>query len=420
MTSEVCLMNRHALVLAADSATTVSRWVGSERETRYFKGANKIHQLSDHHPVGLMIFSSADILNVPWEVVIKAFRKSIGDKSFNTIEGYAEEFFGFLETEIKFFPPEPQKDAAVSAARLAAYRIAMSVHDAATGPAAWTAALDAKIPEERAVIDAVPLGDGLDDVWAQTAIETLVPDVAKAIDAYLNLHDREPRPSDFGPLAELALWTILKRPDDCLNDTGLVFAGFGDHDVFPCHVHYTSYGLLAGKPLFAKVSREEISHTLSADLTAFAQKSMIQTFQLGLDASVYADAMVTLDEVLDKFGADIAADLGVVVPDITAKKAEARNEFRDNWLQKTRTAHSYPLRRVLSSLPINEMAELAETLVNLQSLKEKVTKPSEEVGGPVDVAVITKNEGLIWIRRKHYFDPALNVRYMARVRGLYE
>ena len=40
------------------------------------------------------------------------------------------------------------------------------------------------------------------------------------------------------------------------------------------------------------------------------------------------------------------------------------------------------------------MAEFAETLINLQSLKEKVTKPSQTVGGPIDVAVITKSEGL--------------------------
>ena len=62
----------------------------------------------------------------------------------------------------------------------------------------------------------------------------------------------------------------------------------------------------------------------------------------------------------------------------------------------------------------DEMAELAETLVELQSLKEKVTKPTESVGGPIDVAVISKADGFIWIKRKHYFDPALNPRFLAR------
>jgi hypothetical protein len=47
MTAEVAIMNRNALVLAADSATTVTAWVGGEKETRYYKGANKLFQLSN-------------------------------------------------------------------------------------------------------------------------------------------------------------------------------------------------------------------------------------------------------------------------------------------------------------------------------------------------------------------------------------
>ena len=33
---------------------------------------------------------------------------------------------------------------------------------------------------------------------------------------------------------------------------------------------------------------------------------------------------------------------------------------------------------------------------------------SETVGGPVDVAVISKGDGFIWIDRKHYFRKELN------------
>ena len=40
-------------------------------EERYFNGSNKIFQLSEHHPVEIMIFDSADVLKVPWEIVVK-------------------------------------------------------------------------------------------------------------------------------------------------------------------------------------------------------------------------------------------------------------------------------------------------------------------------------------------------------------
>ena len=67
-------------------------------------------------------------------------------------------------------------------------------------------------------------------------------------------------------------------------------------------------------------------------------------------------------------------------------------------------------------LPKEELAEMAETLVNLTSFKRRVTPSAETVGGPTDVAVISKGDGLVWIKRKHYFDPALNHRYFDRDR----
>ncbi|MGP3662252.1 hypothetical protein ACTU9R_35435 [Burkholderia gladioli] len=51
---------------------------------------------------------------------------------------------------------------------------------------------------------------------------------------------------------------------------------------------------------------------------------------------------------------------------------------------------------------------MAESLVNLTTFKRRVTPVPESVGGPVDVAVISKGDGFIWIKRKHYFSPELN------------
>ena len=39
---------------------------------------------------------------------------------------------------------------------------------------------------------------------------------------------------------------------------------------------------------------------------------------------------------------------------------------------------------------------------------------AETVGGPIDVAlIISKGDGLIWIKRKHYFSPELNPQFTA-------
>ena len=69
---------------------------------------------------------------------------------------------------------------------------------------------------------------------------------------------------------------------------------------------------------------------------------------------------------------------------------------------------------VVKWLPKEELAEMAEALVNLTSFKRRVTPEAETVGGPIDVAVISKGDGLVWIKRKHYFERELNHRYFYR------
>ena len=110
MTSEVALLNKSCIALAADSATTVSYWEKGEPKTRYFKGANKIFNLSAAHPVGLMTYASASLQGVPWEILVKAYRQHIKGKSHDELPGYAHDFFDFIATNVHMFPVAIQEE----------------------------------------------------------------------------------------------------------------------------------------------------------------------------------------------------------------------------------------------------------------------------------------------------------------------
>src|SRR5262245_18595220 len=87
MTSEVALLNRSAVAIAADSAATVRRWQRHHYETYYFKGTNKIFQLSAVHPVGIMIYAAASLQGAPWDVLIKSYRDQLGNKPHDQLNG---------------------------------------------------------------------------------------------------------------------------------------------------------------------------------------------------------------------------------------------------------------------------------------------------------------------------------------------
>lgn len=71
--------------------------------------------------------------------------------------------------------------------------------------------------------------------------------------------------------------------------------------------------------------------------------------------------------------------------------------------------HLDPILRSIADLPKNELAHVAASLVNLNSFQKRMSIAEDEtVGGPIDVAVISKGDGFVWIERKHYFRKELN------------
>jgi hypothetical protein len=89
---------------------------------------------------------------------------------------------------------------------------------------------------------------------------------------------------------------------------------------------------------------------------------------------------------------------------------KAIEQLFDIWDTRKHQTHTAPVVRMVGSLPKDELAAVAEALVNITKFKRRITPESETVGGPIDVAIITRGDGFVWLRRKHYFDPALNPR----------
>lgn len=77
-------------------------------------------------------------------------------------------------------------------------------------------------------------------------------------------------------------------------------------------------------------------------------------------------------------------------------------------------SYVHPLTDTVAFLDKEDLADMAESLVRMTCLKRHVTTDEETVGGPVDVAIVTKGDGFIWKKRKHYFEPELNSQFFER------
>lgn len=130
----------------------------------------------------------------------------------------------------------------------------------------------------------------------------------------------------------------------------------------------------------------------------------------GIDSIVLDDILETVDSFKNQMlnGATNRCPnsrcLGVLKDKTT--KTVKRSSLKNHWGKIVDT---------VSVAPKEELAQMAETLVHLTFFRRQLSIDlySQSVGGPIDVDLITKGDGFIWIRRKFYFHKELNYHFFA-------
>lgn len=63
---------------------------------------------------------------------------------------------------------------------------------------------------------------------------------------------------------------------------------------------------------------------------------------------------------------------------------------------------------VLPAMPLQDAIDLAEFMVDVTIQFSRFTPGAPTVGGPIEIAAISKHEGFRWVKRKYYFGRELN------------
>lgn len=189
--------------------------------------------------------------------------------------------------------------------------------------------------------------------------------------------------------------------------------------MFPSLVEATTDGLVVGSMKFEILNEIDIGRSGTfASIIPFAQREMVTRFMEGVDPEFLRYVGFYTRDLLHKFGEELLQALDLeedTLLDAIRNAAATHSEEYFRSAKKFRDDNFvYPIMEIVAHLPKDELASMAEALVSLTSLKRRVSRDQETVGGPVDIAVISKGDGFVWIKRKHYFDPALNPSYFHR------
>jgi hypothetical protein len=149
----------------------------------------------------------------------------------------------------------------------------------------------------------------------------------------------------------------------------------------------------------------------SSAIVPFAQQDMVHTVINGIAPDLEADLGELLRATLEKFVSELTEKKLLKesdAPEINKVKATLVESGLNAFENMKQERHLTPVLMTIDSMPKEELALIAETLVNITSFKGKISFSMETVGGPIDVLLITKSDGPVWVKRKNYFNPDIN------------
>ncbi|ENJ7186360.1 hypothetical protein AB1740_002130 [Vibrio fluvialis] len=420
MTAEIAVFNKTGVALAADSAVTVN----SGGFQKIYNGAEKLFALTKHHPVGIMVYGTGSLCLVPWELIIKSYRKTLGSKSFSTLDGYAEDFWRFLCESESLIPEDLRR----SSLEGMFFQTTNFVANRLERECSSYADQNGSLPSLEVTLDILeqccenviseltvaPFFNGFDvksledlKVISKPFVDTILPQV-------FNIALPKEHIDKF---AELFANVACKQNQLGIN-TGVVFAGYGEDEYFPVILAFKVQGFIEGKLRYAPIPPKSAAGGVSG-VFAYAQEEEVLTFLHGVNPilkgrmnDIYRSAINShlekLSELIDQLQIDHKDQIKAQLLDELNRAWDGANTNIDLVI---RDEHTDKVIRMIEFLCKEDLAYMAESLVNITAFKRKVSNDSETVGGPIDVAIISKGDGFIWSKRKHYFPQNLNHHY---------
>ena len=329
---------------------------------------------------------------MPWGTIVASYRQHRDNHRHDTLAEYLSDFVAYIEGATTMFPDDQQGASFVEIAAQLWFR---------TYVAPWKEELGAQRPRD---------GDDPYELlrrriaedqsgWERNPplerVESHFPDavIADYDDALKEmergLFETDKLPADIRRSLCKSLRLFLSRRSGLVDGcSGLVIAGMGEAEHFPGLLHCYVGPIVKGRLRLDAFDSAQITARNSASVIPFAQRETIDGIIAGIRPELRDDLPGFVFDSLDEAARKGAQD-GVL------------KRFRGRLRQAIYERYASPLVDAVDAMPRLELAAMAEVLVNLTVFRAhaSVGQP-ETVAGPIDVALLSKGEGFVWVKRK--------------------
>ena len=315
MTAIVGILNKRGIAIASDSAVTFTNAIQevaiqnkNEKvisvKDKVVNSGDKMLRLKDNQPVAVMIVGNSLLTKLPWDVIVRWYRKQNDSSGFPKLEDYVQQFKVFVDSEI----------------------IASHIKN----------------------------------------------------DVVFKENER----------------------------TFLVFAGYGEDEAYPSIYQYEVTGINKSKLQWQLSGSANISGEQESNIFTSGQSDIIDAIELGIQNERIGVIRKRFQTLIEDLLTQNLLDSLIGKIDYPAIRQEVADLIRESGKE-----HLRQHLKAIKQFDLQKMACLAENLIKATELHRKITFRQEGVGGLIDLAVITREDGFQWLNRKSWYEPSKGGQY---------
>lgn len=315
MTAIVGILNKRGIAIASDSAVTFTNAIQevaiqnkNEKvisvKDKVVNSGDKMLRLKDNQPVAVMIVGNSLLTKLPWDVIVRWYRKQNDSSGFPKLEDYVQQFKGFVDSEI----------------------IASHIKN----------------------------------------------------DVVFKENER----------------------------TFLVFAGYGEDEAYPSICQYEVTGINKSKLQWQLSGSANISGEQESNIFTSGQSDIIDAIELGIQNERIGVIRKRFQTLIEDLLTQNLLDSLIGKIDYPTIRQEVADLIRESGKE-----HLRQHLEAIKQFDLQKMACLAENLIKATELHRKITFRQEGVGGLIDLAVITREDGFQWLNRKSWYEPSKGGQY---------
>ena len=426
MTAVVGILNKRGLAIAADSAVTRTRY----NHTKVTKNGNKMIRLSNCVPVCVMLTGNGDYIKTQWDIIIRRYRQHRGDIPHQTVEACVHDFFRYIADNHLFCEEEVTKN-------WIEFNLE-KLFDQADGDINFMVKErddDGKLKSPKTYLKSfltqlrryrtIWLKTGICEQFKDYSLDQFRAFIGNMITDFLSTKEFQENELNFNNYPkeflsalqedlELALMVkLITRRSHEDYSAELVFSGFGTNQEYPSLVSAVVFEGFDNRVSYHIRSEDIIciSDKNPVAICPFAQKDVIKSLLRGLHVDYSSIVTNAMRGIYSPFSNDIFVfDDDCSFEDFMEFQMMLQEVKTDDLCKKFYNANTRYLNKKqrkweknLEDYDLIAMAALAQSLIDLTGFHRILTFSQEGVGGPVDLAVITKNEGFTWLSRKSWY-----------------